>query len=163
MAAVDAIRAAGLKTNSNIKFAFEGEEEANSPNLERTLAANKALFAGDIWLICDAPLHQTRRQSIIFGARGITTLDITVYGPRAELHSGHYGNWAPNPALALARLLVSMKNEAGRVLVDHFYDGIEPLGVLEQRAIAEAPDIDEALMQEMWLDPPKDHRSGSWN
>ena len=45
-----------------------------------------------------------------------------------------------------------MKNEAGRVLVDHFYDGIEPLGVLEQRAIAEAPDIDEALMQEMWLD-----------
>ena len=151
MAALDAIRAAGLKTNSNIKFAFEGEEEANSPNLERTLAANEALFAGDIWLICDAPLHQTRRQSIIFGARGITTLDITVYGPRAELHSGHYGNWAPNPALALARLLVSMKNEAGRVLVDHFYDGIEPLGALEQRAIAEAPDIDEALMQEMWL------------
>lgn len=134
MAALDAIRAAGLKTKSNIKFAFEGEEEANSINLERTLAANKELFSGDLWLMCDAPVHQTRQQSMIFGARGITAVDITVYGPRAELHSGHYGNWAPNPALMLARLLVSMKDDNGRVLVDHFYDGIEPLGEVEKRA-----------------------------
>ena len=152
MAALDSIRAAGLNTKSNIKFAFEGEEEANSINLEQTLAANKALFSGDLWLMCDAPVHQTRRQSIIFGARGITTVDITVYGPRAELHSGHYGNWAPNPALKLARLLVSMKDDGGgRVLVDHFYDGIEPLGAAEKRAIAEAPDIDAALMNEFWI------------
>ena len=122
MAAVDAIRAAGLKTKSNIKFAFEGEEEAGSVNLEKTLAANKELFAGDVWLICDGPLHQTRRQSITFGARGISTVDITVYGPRGELHSGHYGNWAPNPAMMLAQLLASMKDDSGRVLVDHFYD-----------------------------------------
>ena len=61
--ALDAIRAGGLKTKSNIKFAFEGEEEAGSPNLEQILAANKELFAGDLWLMCDAPLHQTRRQS----------------------------------------------------------------------------------------------------
>ena len=151
MSAIDAIRAAGISTKSNIKFAFEGEEEANSINLEKTLAANKALFAGDVWLICDAPLHPTRRQSIIFGARGITAVDITVYGPRNELHSGHYGNWALNPALMMARLLVSMKDEGGRVLVDHFYDGIEPLGEAEKRAIAESPDIDAALMKEFWL------------
>ena len=68
--------------------------------------------------MCDAPLYQTRQQSIIFGARGVTPVDVTVYGPRAELHSGHYGNWAPNPALSLARLLASMKDDNGRVLVD---------------------------------------------
>jgi len=151
LGAVDAIRAAGLKTKSNIKFAFEGEEEAGSPNLEKTLAANKELFSGDLWLMCDGPVHQTRRQLIAFGARGAIRVDVTVYGPRGELHSGHYGNWAPNPALALARLLVSMKDETGRVLVDHFYDEVDPLSDTEKRAVAEAPDIDADLMREFWL------------
>ena len=151
LAAMDAIHAAGLKLKSNVKFAFEGEEEAGSVNLAKTLAANKELFAGDVWLSCDGPLHQTRRQSITFGARGISTVDITVYGPRGELHSGHYGNWAPNPAMMLVQLLASMKDAGGRVLVDHFYDGIEPLSETEKRAVAEAPDVDADLMREFWL------------
>ena len=48
------------------------------------------------------------------GRAAITTVDIMVYGP-GELHSGHYGNWAPNPAMMLARLLASMKDDDGRV------------------------------------------------
>jgi acetylornithine deacetylase/succinyl-diaminopimelate desuccinylase-like protein len=151
LAAVDAIRAAGLKAKSNIKFAFEGEEEAESPNLERTLADNKELFAGDLWLMCDGPLNQTRRQLITFGVRGIVRVNVTVLGPRGELHSGHYGNWAPNPALLLAKLLASMKDDNGRVLVEHFYDDVEPLSEIEKRAVAEAPDIDPELMREFWL------------
>ena len=152
MAAVDAIRAAGLKTRSHIKFVFEGEEEAGSANLEKMLAANRDLFSGDLWLVCDGPLYQTRQQSVIFGARGIATFDLTVYGPRAELHSGHYGNWAPNPALSLARLLSSMKDpETDRVLIEGFYDQVEPLTSLEKKAIADAPAVDAALMEEFWL------------
>ena len=151
LTAIDAIRSAGLKMKSNIKFAFEGEEEAGSTNLEKILAANKDLFSGDVWLGCDGPVHQTRSQSITFGARGISTVDITVYGPRGELHSGHYGNWAPNPAMMLVQLLASMKDANGRVLVDHFYDGIEPLSETEKRAIAEAPNIDAELMREFWI------------
>jgi acetylornithine deacetylase/succinyl-diaminopimelate desuccinylase-like protein len=151
LSALDAIHAAGLKAKSNIKFAFEGEEEALSPHLEKTLAANKDLFSGDIWLLCDGPLHQTRRQLIAFGDRGAVGVNVTVFGPHLELHSGHYGNWAPNPALLLAKLLASMKDDDGRVLVDHFYDDIEPLSGTEQRAIAEAPDIDADLMHEFWL------------
>jgi acetylornithine deacetylase/succinyl-diaminopimelate desuccinylase-like protein len=96
-------------------------------------------------------VHQSRRQQIVFGARGITTIDITIYGPSHELHSGHYGNWAPNPAMALARLLASMKDDDGHVLVEHFYDGIEPLSETEKRAIAEAPDVDRDLMREFGL------------
>jgi len=151
LVALDALRAAGISTKSNIKFAFDGEEEANSPNLAPTLAANKALFAADVWLMCDGPLHQTRRPTIIFGARGLTAVDITVYGPRTESHSGHYGNWAHNPALSLARLLASMKDEDGRILVDRFHEGIEPLTELEQRALAEVPDIDAEIIRQMWL------------
>jgi len=149
--ALDAIKSASLKLHSNIHFVFEGEEEAGSANLERILTAHKALFAADVWLICDGPVSQNRQQLIAFGARGVTTANITVYGPRRELHSGHYGNWAPNPAMMLARLLTSMKDETGHVLVEHFYDGIAPLSETETRALAEAPVPDAALMNELWL------------
>ncbi len=121
LTALDAIKAAGLKTKSNIKFVFEGEEEAGSINLEKILTANKSLFSGDMWFICDGPVHQSRRQLITFGARGITTVDITVYGPRRELHSGHYGNWAPNPAMMLAQVAGinegRQRSSAGRSLL----------------------------------------------
>jgi acetylornithine deacetylase/succinyl-diaminopimelate desuccinylase-like protein len=150
--ALDALQAAHLPLRSNIKFVFEGEEEAGSPHLAQILAANKALLEADVWLICDGPVHQSRQQQIVFGARGIETLDITVYGPRRELHSGHYGNWAPNPAFMLVKLLASMKDDDGHVLVDHFYDGIEPLSETEKQAIADAPKFDEELKKELLLD-----------
>lgn len=151
MTALDAIHAAGIKTKSNIKFVFEGEEEAGSIHLQQILAAHKQLFSGDVWLICDGPVSQTRQQAIAFGARGITEVQLTVYGPRHELHSGHYGNWAPNPAIMLARLLASMKDANGHILIDHFYDGVEPLSATEKRALAEGPNPDRQLMKEFWL------------
>jgi acetylornithine deacetylase/succinyl-diaminopimelate desuccinylase-like protein len=150
-AALDAIRAAGLKLRSHVKFVFEGEEEAGSTNLEKILTTHKQLLAGDVWLICDGPVHQSRRPLIDFGARGIVTIDITTYGARRELHSGHYGNWAPNPAMQLARLLASMKDDTGRVLIGGFYDGIVPLTPAEKRALAEAPPVEPLLMRELWL------------
>ncbi len=149
--AIAAALDAHIPLKSNIKFVFEGEEEAGSPHLAEILRRNKDLLKSDVWLICDGPVHQSRRQQIVFGARGIVELGITVYGPSHELHSGHYGNWAPNPAMMLARLLASMKDDDGRVTVDHFYDGIEPLSETGKRAIAEAPDVDRALMSELAL------------
>ncbi len=149
--ALDALHASAIPLRANIKFVFEGEEEAGSPHLAAILAKYKDLLAADVWLICDGPVHQSRRQQIVFGARGITTLDITIYGPKHELHSGHYGNWAPNPAMMLARLLASMKDDDGRITIDRFYDGIAPLSETERRAVAEAPDVDRDLMRELWL------------
>ena len=150
-AALDALNAARVRLHSKIRFVFEGEEEAGSPHLASVLREYKDLLGGDVWLICDGPVHQSRRQQIVFGARGITILDITLYGPNHELHSGHYGNWAPNPAMMLARLLASMKDDDGHVLIDHFYDGIAPLSDIEKRAIAESPDVEPGLMHELWM------------
>jgi len=149
--ALDALKAARIPLHSNLKFVFEGEEEAGSPHLAEIIGKYKDLLASDVWLICDGPVHQSRRQQIVFGARGVTELDITVYGPSHEVHSGHYGNWAPNPAMMLARLLASMKDDDGRVLIDHFYEGIEPLTETEKRAIDEAPEVDRDLMRELAL------------
>jgi acetylornithine deacetylase/succinyl-diaminopimelate desuccinylase-like protein len=149
--ALDALRAAGVSLESNIKFMFDGEEEAGSANLQRILAANRELFAADVYIMCDGPVHQSRRPLIYFGARDVATFEITVFGPKNELHSGHYGNWAPNPAMRLAELLASMKDADGRVLVEGFYDEVIPLGETERRALAEVPDVDAQLMQEFWL------------
>jgi acetylornithine deacetylase/succinyl-diaminopimelate desuccinylase-like protein len=149
--ALDALKASQIPLRQNVKFVFEGEEEAGSPHLAQIIAANKELLKGDVWLICDGPVHQSRRQQIVFGARGIVEVDLTVYGPNHELHSGHYGNWAPNPAFMLARLLASVRDDDGRATVAHFYEGIEPLSDTEKRAIAEAPDVDSDLQRELWL------------
>ncbi len=151
MVALDALRAARIPLKSSVKFVFEGEEEAGSAHLQAVLAAHRDLFSGDVWLMCDGPVHQTRRPLIYFGSRDVATFEVTVYGPSHELHSGHYGNWAPNPAMLLARLLASMKDANGRVLVDGFYDQVEPLGPTEKQAIAAAPDIDAQLMDEFSL------------
>lgn len=150
-AALDALKENKITLNANIKFFFEGEEEAGSPHLEQIVEKYRDLLAADAWLICDGPVDQTRRQQIYFGARGVTGFEITLYGPRRELHSGHYGNWAPNPALMLSKLLASMKDDDGQVLVKNFYDGVEPLTETERRAFAEAPDNDALLKRELGL------------
>lgn len=84
--------------------------------------------------MCDGPVDQSRRQTVVFGARGDTHLEVTVYGSIRPLHSGHYGNWAPNPAMMLAQLLAGMKDDQGHVRVPNFYNGIQPLGKLEKQA-----------------------------
>ncbi len=150
-AALDALKASNIPLSSNIKFFFEGEEEAGSPHLERYIAAHRAKLEVDLWLICDGPVHQSRRPQLVFGVRGFTGLEMTVYGADSYLHSGHYGNWAPNPALRLAQLLASMKDDDGRVLIDQFYDSVEPIGDAERQAIAALPDFDAELRRELGL------------
>lgn len=151
LAALDALDEAGIRPTVNLKFFFEGEEELGSPHLAEMLAANRELLAADLWIFCDGPVHQSRRPQIVFGVRGIANFDLTVYGPRRELHSGHYGNWAPNPAFELARLLSSMKDADGRVVIADFERGMEPLGALEIEALRDAPPVDADLRRELWL------------
>jgi acetylornithine deacetylase/succinyl-diaminopimelate desuccinylase-like protein len=98
-------------------------------------------------LLVDGPRHASDRATLSFGARGIMNALITVYGPARDMHSGNYGNWAPNPALALARLLASMKDDAGRVTIDGFYDDAVPLTAEERKAIDEIPDVAPVLMK----------------
>jgi acetylornithine deacetylase/succinyl-diaminopimelate desuccinylase-like protein len=155
LAAFDALRATGRTPSVNLKLFFEGEEEAGSPHLHEILSAHKELLQADAWIICDGPVHQSGRRQVVYGVRGVTSLDLTVYGPLRPLHSGHYGNWAPNPAMLLARLLASMKDKDGRVTVKGFYDDAEPLGEDERRAIAAAPKYDAELREQLGVARPE--------
>jgi acetylornithine deacetylase/succinyl-diaminopimelate desuccinylase-like protein len=151
LTAFDALKAKGITLTSNLKFLFEGEEEAGSPHLGEIINSHKELLESDAWIICDGPVHQSGKKQVVFGARGDTNVDITVFGAKRPLHSGHYGNWSPNPAILLARLLASMKDDSGRVTISGWYDDVEPLGDAERRAIADAPQYDDQLKSQLGL------------
>ena len=149
--ALDALRASEVSLTSNLIFLFEGEEEAGSEHLGAYMEAHREALGVDAWLICDGPVHQSRRPQLVFGVRGYTGIDLTVYGATRYLHSGHYGNWAPNPALRLARLLASMKDDEGHVLIDDFYESTEPVSASEGEAMDSLPDFDNQLRHELGL------------
>jgi len=155
LSALDALREKKIPLAVNLKLVLEGEEEAGSTNLQRTLELHKNLLDGDLLITGDGPVHQSGRPLVFFGNRGDIGIDVTVYGPVRALHSGHYGNWAPNPAIELSRLLTSMKDAEGRVLIDGYYDDVTPLSDLEKKALAEMPVNDADLERELGIAKPE--------
>ena len=153
--AFDAIRQSGMQPISNLKFFFEGEEEAGSPHLQEIMQQHRSVLQSDLWIICDGPVHQSGKKQIVFGVRGDAQLELTVYASKRPLHSGHYGNWAPNPAMMLAKLLSSMKDENGRVTVKGFYDDVTPLTANEKKALEQVPNADDQLKEELGIAAPE--------
>jgi len=151
LTAIEALRSLHRHPTDNLKVVFEGEEEAGSPHLSAVLEENRALLDAPLWVVCDGPVHQSGKRQVIYGARGDMNVNLTVYGPNRPLHSGHYGNWAPNPALRLSKLLASMKDDKGKVTVAGWYDDVVPLGAMEKQAIASAADYDATLTQQLGL------------
>lgn len=145
-AAIDALDTAEITPTSNIVLVFDGEEEAGSEHLPQYLRDHRSRFDDvDLWLFCDGPTHQSGAAQIVFGVRGVTSMEVTVYGANRGLHSGHYGNWAPGPGWRLARLLASMKDDDGRVLIRDFYKSAAPITKTDRKAIAAMPPIDDEL------------------
>ena len=151
LAAVDALRAEGRQPAFNLRIVFEGEEEQGSPNLAALLRRHRDTLRSDGWVIIDGPAHQSGPQQLSLGVRGDVNMEVTVHGPVRPLHSGHYGNWAPNPAQMLAELLASMRDRDGRVTISGFYDDVVPLTAADRAAIAAAPAPDDQLRRELGL------------
>lgn len=111
--------------NYNIKVILDPEEEQGSIGLPGAVKTYSEELSADRMVIFDGPMHDSNQPTLVFGTRGIAAIELTVYGPRTPQHSGHFGNYAPNPALRLSKLLGSMKDDEGRVTIPGFYDGIE--------------------------------------
>lgn len=151
LSALDAMRASRLTASVNIKVFFEGEEEAGSGHLEQILTTYADQLRGDAWLFCDGPVHQSGRQQLSFGQRGSSGFELTLFGPTRALHSGHYGNWAPNPAMMIATLLASMRDDEGRIRIAGYYDDVTPVTAAEHRAVAALPKYDATLRTALGL------------
>ena len=152
---LQALRENNVPLSVNLKLLLDGEEEIGSPTLSSIIDANPGLLDADLLLFCDGPMHQSRQAQLVFGVRGSKTLDITAYGANRPLHSGHYGNWAPNPIMQLAYLLTSMRDENGRILIEGYYDDVAPLSDQEQSALQNMPDMSASLQDELAVNTPE--------
>src|SRR5699024_5041687 len=143
----------------NIKFVFEGEEEIGSPNLDTFVKENKDLIKADLVYTSDGPMHESGKPTLVLGARGILSVEMTARGGQWDNHSGNNGNIAPNPAWELVQLLSTMQDDSGKVLVDGFYDDIEPLTETDYELIEKLPYNQDGIRKQIGLESfemPKD-------
>ncbi len=138
LAALQLLENKGVTPNFNIKIIFDPEEEYGSKALLSTLDRYKKHYASDYFVVMDGPAHNSNKPTLTFGCRGIASCSITTYGANAPQHSGHYGNYVPNPVFSLAKLLSSMKDDQGKVLIKDYYKGIE-LTADAQNLLASVP------------------------
>jgi acetylornithine deacetylase/succinyl-diaminopimelate desuccinylase-like protein len=164
LAALDALQAAGSRPAASLKFVLEGEEEAGSPHLEETLERNAGLLQADVAIVADGPVYPSNAPTVSFGARGVVSVQLTAYGPAHPLHSGHYGNWAPNPAQRLATLLAAMKDASGRVAIPGWYDDVLPADPEDEAALAalDAMPENEAERKELLVAAPEGGGRSRW-
>ncbi len=145
LAAMDVLEAVGAEPSVSLKVIVDTEEEMGSPRLPDAVRRHRERLAADWLVIFDGPPHLSGEPTLKFGARGIATVTLTTHGPRVPVHSGHFGNYAPNPVFRMARILDSVKDDAGRVTIPGWYDGVE-LDEATLAALARVPD-DEAEIQ----------------
>jgi acetylornithine deacetylase/succinyl-diaminopimelate desuccinylase-like protein len=155
LAALDALDRLGLQPTVNLKVFFEGEEETGSPHLREMLRRHKNLLGADLWLFCDGPMHPSRRWQLVYGVRGSYGFDLTVFGANRPLHSGHYGNWSPNPIARLLELIGTMRDGQGRITIEGYSDQVVAPSPRELQAIESAPGVDAALVQELGIGQPE--------
>ncbi|MEM9529406.1 MAG: M20/M25/M40 family metallo-hydrolase [Pseudomonadota bacterium] len=151
MHAIDLLAAGGIPLSVNIKLFLDGEEEFGSPTLRGILENHAEELEADLMLFCDGPMHQSRQRQVVFGVRGDTAVDLTTYGAIRPLHSGHYGNWAPHPTDSLIRLLATLKDEQGNILVPGYAEEMTPVSDAERAAVAAMPRIEDQLRDELYL------------
>lgn len=153
LGSLDAVGDAGIEPNYNIKVIMDFEEELGSPQLPGAVKQHREALAADMLIIFDGPRHVSNEPTLSFGARGICTITITAFGPRQPVHSGNYGNYTPNPALRLAQLLASMKDDEGRVIIPGFYDRIV-LTEKEKQILTEVPDDEGQIKKFLGIAEP---------
>ena len=154
LTALDAFDKEGLEQLHNMKVIMDFEEEQGSPHLPAAVERHREALAADMLIIYDGPRHISNEPSLTFGARGIATITLTVFGPRVPQHSGHFGNYAPNPAIRLAQLLASMEDEEGRVTLPGFYDGID-LDDETKAILAQVPDDEQEIQRNLGIAEPE--------
>ncbi|MBP2291874.1 M20/M25/M40 family metallo-hydrolase [Azospirillum rugosum] len=150
LTAIDALKETGRKTSVNVKVILDSEEEKGSPSLGEVIRQNADLLKSDALLVLDGPMHQTNKPTLVFGNRGVALATVTVFGAKQGLHSGHFGNYSANPAMRLAQLLASMKDENGRVTIPGYYDSVK-IDAAAEKIMAAVPDDETALRKRLGI------------
>ncbi|MCP1385718.1 M20/M25/M40 family metallo-hydrolase [Runella salmonicolor] len=153
LAALDMMQKESINSPYHIKVILDSEEEIGAPHLAEAVKKYKEKLAADFLMVMDGGRHLSNEPTLTYGCRGIATITLTTYGPKTPQHSGHYGNYAPNPALRMAQLLASMKDEDGRVTIPGYYDGIS-IDADARKILAAVPDSPENIRQKLGFAAP---------
>lgn len=121
----------------NLIFLIEGEEEIGSPNLADFLREHREELACDLVAISDTAMAPGNKPALTYALRGIAAMELVVRGPARDLHSGLFGGAVANPVTVLARLLSTLHDDKGQVLIPGFYDAVRPLAPWEREAAAD--------------------------
>jgi acetylornithine deacetylase/succinyl-diaminopimelate desuccinylase-like protein len=126
----------------NIRYVFEGEEESGSEHFDGWLEANRHRLSADLAIISDTGFFEGNHPAITVSLRGLMYLQVDVTGPSQDLHSGTWGGNVQNPAIALARIIATIKDPDGSVIVPGFYDEVRDISTEEHAEYARLP-LDE--------------------
>ncbi len=141
---------AWLKTHGrlpiNVKFLIEGEEEVGSNNLDPFVSSHKERLRCDYVVVSDTSQFGPGVPAITYGLKGLVYFEVTLTGPKQDLHSGMFGGAVSNPANNLAAIVAALRDQAGRVQLAGFYDDVAPLADWERKQFAELP-FDEAAFK----------------
>jgi acetylornithine deacetylase/succinyl-diaminopimelate desuccinylase-like protein len=132
----------------NVIFLIEGEEEVGSEHLADFLEKHRAELACDAIAISDTGMAADGYPTLSYALRGIAAMEVRVFGPSHDLHSGIYGGAVANPATAAARLIASLHDSQGRVAIEGFYDDVQAMQDWEREAAAESPVSDQAIAEQ---------------
>ncbi|SKB27167.1 M20/M25/M40 family metallo-hydrolase [Maribacter arcticus] len=144
ISALQILQEQNINPKYNIKVIMDFQEELGSPDLPKAVLENKDLLSAEMLFIMDGTRHLSNLPTLTYGARGIATATIKVFGPKYALHSGQYGNYAPNPVFEAARLISSLKDDRGIVQIPGFYDGVV-LTERDKQLLAMIPENNDSL------------------
>ncbi len=153
LAALDMMQKENVQSPYHLKVILDSEEEIGAPHLAEMVKTHKGKLGADFLMVMDGGRHLSNEPTLTYGCRGIASITLTTYGPKISQHSGHYGNYAPNPALRMAQLLASMKDEDGRVTIPGYYDGIT-IDASARKILAAVPDDPELIRQKLVFTQP---------
>ena len=138
----------------NLKLVMDFEEEKGSPSLPDAVKKHSSILKSDALLIFDGPRHESDLPTLNFGNRGISSITLKTYGPIVSQHSGHFGNYAPNPVFRMSNILSSMKDENGIVKINGYYDGIT-ISDQVKKYLDNVPDDEESMLDKMQFKKPE--------
>ena len=127
----------------HITYLIEGEEEIGSPSFRGFLEEHKKKLQGDLLLVSDTGSPSPEQLVVTTGLRGLSALEVKIFGPRQDLHSGVHGGALLNPLQALVQACSSLHNNEGRVTVPGFYDDVRPPEQWERDELSKLPITEE--------------------
>lgn len=144
---------AGGESPVNIKLVFEGDEESASEAMTEFVTAHRDRLRADAVVICDGSMSDRQQPDMAYSLRGVVAMEVEVFGPKQDLHSGHFGGTVHNPIQALSEIITQLHNPDGSVAVPGFYDDVLPLEDEERDILAQAMPLVEAEWQDVAAAP----------